>query len=95
MLKTPLRKVRKSPVTMLFYLFLFLVLIALLFLFIFPTTIDYDPEQYIIFGMSGLGAVTLLSLLIGSCKNPGYLEKPKIQFLTLLDKLDPTMLCPE
>lgn len=95
MLKTPLRKVRKRPTTMLFYILLALVLFAVLFLFIFPTTIDYEAEQFIMYGLSGIGVFAILLLLIGSCKNPGYLEKPKIPFLTLLDKLDPTMLCPE
>lgn len=95
MLKTPLRKVKKKPTTLLFYLFLCLVLYVLLYFFIFPTTLSYEQEQYILFGISGIGLFTILLLIFGSCKNPGYLEKPKIPFLTLLDKLDPTMLCPE
>lgn len=95
MLKTPLRKVRKKPTTMLFYLLLSLLLFAVLYLFIFPCTIDYDSEKYLMFGLSGLGGLSILLLLAGSCKNPGYLEKPKIPFLTLLDKFDPTNLCPE
>jgi len=80
---------------MLFYLFLAIVLFAILFMFIFPTAIDYSNEKYAIFVLSGVGLLALLLLFIGSCKNPGYLDKPKIQFLDLLDKLDPTMLCPE
>ena len=95
MLKTPLKKVRKSPLTMLFYLFLAVILFALLFIFIFPTTLNYDSEHWIMYGLGGIGIFAVLLLLFSSCKNPGYLEKPKISFLTLLDKLDPTMLCPE
>jgi ankyrin repeat protein len=95
MLKTPLRKVRKKPTTMLFYIFLALVLNILLFFFIFPTTLDYSHESFMMYGLGGVGILSVLLLLISCCKNPGYLEKPKIPFLTLLDKLDPTMLCPE
>lgn len=95
MLKTPLKKVSKRPTTLLFYLFIALVLYALLFLFLFPTTLDYDKEQYYMYGISGMGVLSIVSVIISGCKNPGFLEKPKIPFLTLLDKLDPTMLCPE
>ena len=95
MLKTPLRKVRKKPTTMLFYIFLALVLNLLLFFFVFPTTLDYSNESFMMYGLGGVGLFAVLLLLISCCKNPGYLEKPKIPFLTLLDKLDPTMLCPE
>ena len=95
MLKTPLRKVSKKPTTMLFYIFLALLLNSVLFLFIFPTTLNYNSEYYMMYGLGGFGLFSLLLLFISSCKNPGYLEKPKIPFLTLLDKLDPTLLCPE
>jgi palmitoyltransferase ZDHHC13/17 len=95
MLKTPLRKVSKKPTTMLFYMLLALVLFAILFIFIFPTTLKYSEEEFIIYGLGSIGVLCNLLLIFGSCKNPGYLEKPKIPFLTLLDKLDPTMLCPE
>ena len=92
MLKTPLKKVRKRPTTMLVYLLLALVFYAILSLFIFPTTINYDSEQYYIFVLSGFGLLAIFFMFLGACKNPGYLKKPKISFLTLLDKLDPTML---
>ena len=92
MLKTPLKKVNRKPTTLLFYLLIALTLYALLYLFIFPTTVDYETDQYYLFSMSGVGLLSIICLIFGSCRNPGYLEKPKIPFLTLLDKLDPTML---
>jgi len=95
MLKTPLKKVSKNPNTMIFYILLALLLNAVLLLFIFPTTLNYDSERFIMYGLISLGILSLIFLFISSCKNPGYLEKPKIPFLTLLDKLEPTLLCPE
>jgi ankyrin repeat protein len=95
MLKTPLKKVKKKPTTMIFYMLLALVLAAVLILFIFPTTLDYSNEHFIMYGLAAIGVFCNVLLIFGSCKNPGFLEKPKIPFLTLLDKLDPTMLCPE
>lgn len=95
MLKTPLMKVSKRPTTMIFYLLLAFVFFSMLLLFILPWTIDINKEKYIIYGLLGAGFFSLFLLFFGSCKNPGFLEKPKIPFLTLLDKFDPTMLCPE
>ena len=95
MLKTPLKKVNKRPTTLFFYLLIVLFLYATLYLFIFPTTLEWNNDEYYMYGLSGVGLLSMICCLIGSCRNPGYLEKPKIPFLTLLDKLDPTMLCPE
>ena len=95
MLKTPLMKVSKRPTTMIFYLLLAILILIDLTLFIFPWTIDVTSEKYIVYGLYGVGLMSIFLLFLGSCKNPGFLEKPKIPFLTLLDKFDPTMLCPE
>ena len=95
MLKTPLTKVKKRPTTMIFYMFLFLLFLADLFLFIFPWTVDFNSQIYMIYGLGGFGVAWILSLFISSCKNPGFLQKSKIPFLTLLDKFDATLLCPE
>ena len=95
MLRTPLTKMKKRPTTMLFYVLVFLILLADQFLFILPWTVDFNNQKYIIYGLCGFGGLCLLSLIISSWKNPGYLEKPKIPFLNLLDKFDATLLCPE
>lgn len=41
------------------------------------------------------GTLALVICIYCTCKEPGYLKKPSIPFLTLLDRFDPTMLCPD
>lgn len=96
MLKAPLSKMKKNPTTMIFYFILWLVLQGLLFIFVYPTTdMARNPNILWVYIISGSAILSLFCAIFAAIKNPGYLTKPKIPFIQLLDKFDSTMLCPE
>ena len=89
-------KQAKNPSTLLFFILIWIVAQALLFLFVYPTVeISSMPDLLFMYAISGTSLVSFLCALYSSAKNPGYLAKPNVPFLQLLDKFDPTMLCPE
>jgi palmitoyltransferase ZDHHC13/17 len=92
MLKPPLTKLRKNERTVAFFLILVFMMIALSYAYIIPVF-----ESLFVNIFSGiLGVWILLSFLLVTLKDPGYLKKdPKVNFQELLDTLDPLDICPE
>ena len=93
LLKTPLKKMKRNCLTMNVYFFLFLVLQLILFVFVYPTI--QVKMVYYVYVISGVSGISLVCCIMSWLKDPGYLKKAKIPFIQLLDKFDPTMLCPE
>lgn len=96
MLKTPLAKMKKKPSTMILYILLWVVVELLLWAFVYPTIdISEFPHILWVYFMSGVSIASLVFAIISARKDPGYLTKPDIPFIDLLNKFDSTMLCPE
>ena len=86
------RKIDRSRRMVIVFAALTLICQMLLILFLFPV---WSSVWYIIF-IEVLQIITLTFYLLSSCKNPGYIEKPKnIDFLNLLQLIDPVQLCPD
>jgi palmitoyltransferase len=85
---------------MLWMLFIFLSVYAAQILFIFPSTSLLLTHMLIgildalIISTFALTLMTLLSLLVTNCKDPGYISN-RVDFMELLEKFDATQLCPE
>lgn len=94
MVKTPLKLMRKSASTPIFFTGLISINYLILSLFILPF---YDGDwKFWFFFDSAIIALTILMFILSACKNPGYLKKPdNISFLTMLKNFDPVLLCPD
>lgn len=73
MLKAPLKLMRKSPTTSLFFLFMLALAYCILFIVILPV---YPTLAWPI-ALATLGIITFLCFLFSSLRDPGYLKKPK------------------
>lgn len=94
MVKTPLKLMRKSASTPLFFTGLIGINYVIISLFILPF---YDGDwKFWFFFDSAIIALTFLMFTLSACTNPGYLKKPEnISFLTMLKNFDPVLLCPD
>ena len=73
MLKAPLKLMRKSPGTSLFFLGMLGGAFSILFIIVFPV---YSGLGWPI-AIGALGTLTFLFFLLSSLRDPGYLRKPK------------------
>jgi len=94
MVKTPLKYLRKSASTPLFFIGLMMANYALISLTILPYfNEDCKPwftVDSILFGL------TFLFFSLSAFKDPGYLSRhKKIPFLNMLKNFDPVLLCPD
>ena len=76
-----------------------LLIFGIFFLFILPSkyTPTNPPEfdvNYWLFVTAIPLLITFISWFASSTIDPGYLKKPGFTFLTMLEKFDPTLLCP-
>ena len=74
MLKTPMKRMRKSYCTMIYYLILWIFFQALLFIFIYPT-IELSKNLQIIwvYVISFFSLCSFVFAILSSCRNPGFL----------------------
>ncbi len=94
MVKTPLKLMRKSVSTPLFFTGLISINYLILSLFVLPF---YNNDCAIWFYFdTGVILLTFLMFTLASCTDPGYLKQPNnISFLTMLKNFDPVLLCPD
>ena len=94
MLKLPPTKVKKSPSTAIFFVFLLLSLAGGFFWFIFPEVKEKFPYELIGFLTSVL--LLILTFLLATFKDPGYLKQDKtMDFQELINTVDPCNICPD
>ena len=93
MIKTPLKKVQKSPSTA--YLFMFLIVFSYI-LVNFLTFSDFSINSYMLYLTHSSFALAFIFFLISWIRDPGYLKKdPSIDFFECVEKFDTNHLCPE
>lgn len=82
----------KEPYTAYQFIGLMLFSAFVLFFFTFPVSGSYFWMILIIFLLSG----SILFWVLSTYTDPGYMNKhPKLQFLTLVERFDPSCLCPK
>jgi palmitoyltransferase len=92
MLKTPLKLMRKSPTTSVFFICLYACVYTLLYLFVLPL---YQDILWPII-VSVCGGLVFLFFVLAFLRDPGYLKKPKkVGFGELLEQFDAVSLCPD
>lgn len=92
MIKTPLKKSKKSPKTLVLFAILMLISLFLICCFVFPKFDHSTLKSSILltFGLSALFGIMAWRF------NPGYLYKdPDMEFMDLLEQFEPNCLCPE
>jgi palmitoyltransferase len=94
MIKTPLKYLRKSATTPLFFIGLMLLNYGLLTFSILPY-FNNDCTPW--FGVTSVFFfMTFLFFILSAFKDPGYLTRhKKISFLNMLKIFDPVLLCPD
>ncbi|CAI2361966.1 unnamed protein product [Moneuplotes crassus] len=92
LLTQPLTKMKKELHTAISFVVLMTLLLVVLYFYIFPFTgsIVWNCVLGALFGSS------VIFWILSAFKDPGYLKKSdKLEFITLVEKLDPTCLCPK
>ena len=83
--------VAKSYSTAIFMWFLMFIVYAIELVVLFPL---YENQEGLIYTQLSLFVLTLIFHAWASCKDPGYLKKPKdVDFLELMKVFDPILLC--
>lgn len=92
MLRPPLKKLTKSPKTMIIFFSLMAVAYVVLLTVVFPKI----EMNYLKEAITGTFFLSLILGLMCCFKDPGYLQRdPEYDFLSLLQTFDPSCLCPE
>jgi palmitoyltransferase len=94
MVKTPLKYLRKSSSTPLFFICLMLANYALISLTILPYFNEDCKPWFVVDSI--LFGLTFLFFTLSAFRDPGYLSRhKKIPFLNMLKNFDPVLLCPD
>ena len=93
MIKTPLKKIEKSPQTAILYLFLISMSYAFVHFYLQSDLYFTDLEKYMTHVLF-IGSTLFFCLCW--LRDPGYLSKdPEIDFFEIIEKFDANHLCPE
>ena len=102
MLSAPTRHVKRSNKTMIFYLSMFFLMFVIQLLFTFPSKylinwlneiVGLPAAQVYINITLTITCLIFYSLASKTC--PGYVTNKEVDFITLLDSIDSTQLCPD
>lgn len=101
MIKTPMVKLKRNHKTQTLFICLFIILVCAQIFIIVPSkstssiTLILDQKvKHFAFAISGLSIVLVITFVMASIKDPGYL-KPEIPFSQLLEQVHPCDLCPD
>jgi len=92
LLTQPLKKMNKEIHTAVSFVVLMALLYAIMWFYVFPFTESSEWN----YTLDVLFALSFILWLISAIKDPGYMKKSdKLEFITLVEKLDPACLCPK
>ena len=93
MIKTPLKKVEKTPATAILYLFLMILSHIFIVLFVIS---DIQLSDTLILSTHASFGLSILCFCLCWLRDPGYLEAdPSMNFFDLIERFDANHLCPD
>lgn len=92
---TPMKKMNKSCKLPFTFILSHVVIYGLLSVFCFQIWEDQENIN-LIYSNLIIESIAVIAYLVATCKNPGFIEKPKdVDFMQLMCLVDPIQLCPD